>query len=168
MSVPTRDAAFELHGACVHSLRFSFYAPLDYPYAPAKVVEDNPPPALFRRVQAVSPPPARKGKPWHTGMTLDGKPFDPAGTRDRLDEVTFDQGVPGLDEPEPENVVLDWYFDVPRNQRTVAFPGDDKGAYRRWFRSWTPATTPGHPSTKNVTYNVTHHAGWVKRPSRDG
>src|SRR5687768_17033227 len=106
MGQPSRDAVFELHGACVHSLRFSFYAPLDYPYAPAKVADENPPPVLFRRLQAVSPPPTRKGAAWHTGMTLDGKPFDPAGSRDRLVHVKHREGVDSLDAPEPENVVL--------------------------------------------------------------
>jgi hypothetical protein len=124
MSQGVSDAVFELHGACVHSLRFSFGAPLDYPYARAQVSDDNPPPALFRRLQAVSPPPARKGAPWQTGMTLAGRPLDPAGPRDRLADARHQDGVAHLDVPKPETVVLDWWFDVPHNRRTVEFPGD--------------------------------------------
>ena len=164
MSQPISDAVFELHGACVHSLRFSFSAPVDYPYAPAEVTDDNPPPALFRRLQAASPPPARKGAPWQTGMTLDGDPFDPAGPLDRLAEVQHEDGVDGLDMPDPENVVLDWWFDVPRNPQTVAFPGEDQARYLLSVPYWKPVTGAGDTVTKTVDYFATHRVDWGKQP----
>jgi hypothetical protein len=164
MGQPVSDAVFELHGACVHSLRFSFCAPLDYPYAPAQLTDDNPPPALFRRMQAVSPPSARKGAPWQTGMTLDGKPFDPTGPLDRLAEVQNPDGADSLDMPEPENVVLDWLFDVPRNRQTVAFPGDDEGRYLLSIPYWNPVPASGETVTKDVEYFATHRVDWGKKP----
>lgn len=167
MSHPISAAVFELHGACVHSLRFSFGAPLDYPYAPAPVAEENPPPALFRRLQAVSPPPARKGAPWHAALTLDGEPFDPSGSRERLAEVRHREGVDHLDAPEPESVVLDWMFDIPRERQTVAFPGADEGSYLLSIPYWNPATGTGETVTKEVEYFATHRVEWGKRPEAD-
>jgi hypothetical protein len=167
LSQAVSDAVFELHGACVHSLRFSLSGPLDYPYAPAQVSEDNPPPALFRRMVAVSPPPARKGAPWQTGMTLDGRPFDPAGPRDRLAEVEHQESVDHLDPPEPETVVLDWQFDIPLNLRTVAFPGDDEGSHLLSIPYWNPSRAAGKAVTKDVKYSATHRVNWATKPQSD-
>ncbi|MFC7534233.1 hypothetical protein [Actinoplanes sp. GCM10030250] len=162
------DAVFELHGACVHSLRFSFAAPVDYPYAPAEVAVDGPPPALFRRVQAVSPPPTRVGAPWQSGMTLDGKPFDPSGPLDRLAEVENTEGTGNLDTPEPETVVLDWMFDVPRDeQHPVSIPGHDQGRYLLSVPYWNPAEVAGRAVTKTVDYFATHRVDWNGTPQSD-
>src|SRR3954471_10571307 len=100
VSLPVSDAAFELLGACVHSLRFGFGGPLDYPYAPARLATENPPPALFRRLVAASPPPSRAGAPWQTGMTLDGRLFDPSDRSAELDKVRYDEGTASLDAPD--------------------------------------------------------------------
>ena len=167
MPEPISAAVFELHGACVHSLRFSFGAPVDYPYAPAEVTEDDPPPALFRRLQAASPPPARKGVPWHAGMTVDGEPFDPAGPLDRLAEVKQADGTEGLDSPEPESVVLDWLFDVPRGRQAVTMPGADRGRYLLSVPYWKPASRTGGSVTKSVEYFVSHRVEWAKKPQAD-
>ena len=164
MSVGSSDAAFELHGACEHSLRFSFAAPLDYPYAPAKMAEDNPAPALFRRMQVASPPPSRKGAPWATGMSLDDQPFDPDGPLDRLDDVRHPEGADNLDQPAPETVVLDWTFEIPREQHTVTMPGDDKGKFLLSIPYWNPAEAAGGEVTKDVDYYATHRVEWAKQP----
>src|SRR5689334_12039278 len=160
MSVGTSDAAFELHGACKHSLRFSFAAPLDYPYAPAELAKDNPPPALFRRMQAASPPPTRQGAPWATGLTVDGRPFDPDGELGRLDKVQHPEGAVNLDSPAPETVVLDWTFEVPRDQHTVTMPGDDEGTFLLSVPYWNPAEAGGGSVTKTVDYYATHRVAW--------
>jgi hypothetical protein len=165
MTVAASDAAFELHGACVHSLRFSFAAPLDYPYAPAQADPDNP--ALFRRMQAVSPPPLRLGAPWPTGLTLDGRPFNPAGPLDRLADVEHPEGAANLDTPDPDTVILDWMFDVPRDQHTVTMPGDDEGKYLLSIPYWNPAEESGGTVTKTVDYFATHRVDWAKKPTDD-
>jgi hypothetical protein len=164
MGQPVSDAAFELVGACVHSLRFSFGAPLDYPYAAARPAQDNPPPAFFRRVQAVSPPPARAGAGWETGMTVDGRPFDPAAETDRLGEVQRQEGLSSLDAPEPEKIVLDTWFTIPRQPQTMAFPGPDQGRYVLSVPYWTPVGKPGETVRKQVEYFATHRFEWAKRP----
>ncbi|WP_436532442.1 hypothetical protein [Actinoplanes sp. HUAS TT8] len=145
-------------------MRFSFGGPVDYPYAPAKVSAEQPP-ALFRRMQAVSPPPSRRdGTPWQAGMTLDGKPFDPAGPRNRLAEVEHAEDVDGLGAPEPETVVLDWMFDVPRERQTVAMPGEDAGRFLLSVPYWQPASDSGKTVSKTVEYFGTHRVEWAQRP----
>jgi len=166
VSEPISDAVFELHGACVHSLRFSFAAPIGLPYAPATLAEDNPPPVMFRRVQAASPPPTRKGARWTTGLTLDGKPFDPSGPLDRLAEVEHPEDAESLDTPDPETLVLDWVFDVPREQHTIAMPGDDKGEYLLSIPYWNPAAD-GEAVTRTVDYFATHRVNWATEPQAD-
>lgn len=167
MGQPISDAAFELISACVHSIHFSFGTALDYPYAPAKLAEQNPPDALFRRLQAVSPPPARGGAHWSTGMTLDGRPFDPDGPLARLADVRRDPGVPSLDLPEPETIVADEWFSVLRRRTPMSFPGPDSGQYLLSVDYWNPLQQSGDPVTEQVDYHVTHRVEW-KRPPRDG
>jgi hypothetical protein len=164
MGQPVSDAAFELLGACVHSLRFSFGAPLDYPYAPARLAEDNPPPALFRRVQAASPPPAREGDLWQTGLTIDGTPFDPQQHFTRLGDVQTPEGARPLDLPQPEEIVLDLLFSVPRQRQTMTFPGDDRGKYLLSVPYWKPPADSGDAATRQVEYFATHRLQWTKQP----
>ena len=167
MSQPLSDAAFELLGACVHSLRFALGAPLDYPYAPARLAEDNPPPAMFRRLQAASPPPGRDGAAWHTGMTLDGKPFQPGAWSDRLAEVRHDEGVASLDVAEPETVLVDQWITVPRQRRTMAFPGADQGRYLVSIGYWSPVPASGEQVEKEVRYYGEYRVDWTRPPAAD-
>jgi hypothetical protein len=167
MPEPVSDAAFELISACVHSLHFSFGAALNYPYAPAKLAEENPPPVIYRRLQAASPPPSRQGAAWQTGMTLDGRPFDPAGPTSRLADVRRDPGAPSLGTPEPETVVADQWFSIPRKKHTIAFPGTDSGRYLLSVDYWNPLQQSGAPVTEEVDYHVTQRIKWARRPQHD-
>ncbi|WP_249998131.1 hypothetical protein [Actinoplanes sp. M2I2] len=167
MSVWTSDAAFELHGACEHSLRFSFAAPVGYPYAPAEMADENPPPVLFRRIQAASPPPTRQGAPWHTGLTLDGKPFLPDGPTDRLAHVQHPEGAANLDTPAPDTVILNWMFDIPRHQHTITAPGDDENKLLLSIPYWNPAEATGQTITQTVDYYATHRVEWTQKPETD-
>jgi len=165
MGQPVSDAVFELAGACVHSVRFAIGAPLDYPYAPGRPAPENPPAAFYRRVLAVSPPPARAGEGWETGLTLDGRPFDPAAEPERLGDVRRPEGLSSLDVPEPGKIVLDQWFTIPRQPRRMAFPGPDQGRYLLSVPYWTPVTEPGETLTKQVDYFATHRLEWAKRPA---
>src|SRR5690349_4688277 len=100
MTVWTSDATFQLIGACVHSLRFAFGAPVGYPQGVPLTDEAGGPPALFRRIQVASPPPTRAGEPWQTGMTLAKQPFDPETGAGKLADVTCEEGIPALDAPD--------------------------------------------------------------------
>ncbi|GIF04950.1 hypothetical protein [Actinoplanes siamensis] len=167
MGVAASDAAFELVGACVHSLRFAFATPLDYPYAVAGISTTKPPPALFRRVQVASPPPLRDGEPWQMGLTLDDKPFLPGVPSDRLAEVRVEEGVPALDLPDPSSIVLDRWFDIPRQRATIAFPGPDSGQYLLSVQYWNPVPADGQTVTRDVDYHGTYRLDFDRRPAGD-
>jgi hypothetical protein len=150
MTVGTSDAVFGLVNACVHALRFVFGAPLGYPYG-LPLADDPDQHALFRRIQAASPPPTRAGQPWPTGMLLAGQPFQPESGLDKLAEVVCEEGIASLDQADPDTVVLDEWFRVPRQEKVVPFPGTD-GGYTLSIRYWSPIPD-GHVSAeKTVTF----------------
>ncbi|WP_285552956.1 hypothetical protein [Actinoplanes regularis] len=159
------DAAFELIGACVHSIRFTFTAQIDYPYASARLADDNPPESLFRRVQVASPPPSRNGRPWQTGLILDRKPFDPAGPLDRLSDVEVPTGLDGLGTPDPDAIILDLWLDVPKAPAKVDFPGSDVGRYILSVPYWQPVRGPGETVSMDVAYSATLRVLWTKAPT---
>lgn len=167
MNQAASDAAFELGGACVHSLRFAFGTPVGYPHATARIAEGSPPPALFRRLQAASPPPAREGAPWHEGLTLDGKPFQPDVSSYRLDEVQFDDGLASLDLPEPQTVVLDQWITVPRQRQVMTFPGPDRGQFLPSIDYWSVIPESAKEIEKEVLYYDTYRMDWDRRPEGD-
>ncbi|GID29269.1 hypothetical protein C8E87_1042 [Paractinoplanes brasiliensis] len=123
------------------------------------MADEKPPPALFRRMQAASPPPARNGAPWQTGLTLDGEPFYPVGALDRLADVEHPAGATNLDQPAPDTFVLDWTFDIPGDQHTISIPGDGEGQRLLSIPYWGPATE------KTVDYYVTHRVEWAEQPA---
>ena len=166
MGQPTSDAAFEYLGASIHSVRFSFGAPLGYPYAPAVLTDDNPPPALFRRVQAASPPPTRDGAPWHAAMKVDGKPFDPSG-RGGLALVEPDESAASLDCPDPDTIVLDQMFSMAHEPRTMEFPGPDRDHFICSILYWTPDKLAGQTETRQVEYSGTYRMNWTTQPTDD-
>jgi hypothetical protein len=167
MNQASSDAAFELRGACVHCLRFAFGAPVGYPHATAQIAENSPPPAMFRRLQAASPPPTREGAPWHEGLTLDGGPFRPDVSSYRLDEVRFGDGLASLDPPEPETVVLDQWFTVPRQRHVMAFPGEDHGRFLVSIDYWNAVPESVEEIEKEVQYYDTYRMDWDRRPEGD-
>lgn len=160
------DAVFGLRGACEHSLRFTLGAPVDYPYAP-EVAIDNPPPAMFRRIQAVSPPPGRDGGTWATGMSFEDHPLDPTTVpTDRLGEVTRADGLPALDTPDPETVVLDEYFALPGDRRTVTFRDDGTKNCLTSINYWSPLQPGETELVHTVSYYGEFRMTW-KRPPPD-
>lgn len=167
MSQPLSDAAFELISACVHSLRFALGAPVGYPDARARFATDNPPPALFRRLTVASPPPGRDGNPWWTGMTLDGKPYQPNGWNDRLAEVRHEDGIPSLDAAEPDTVVLDQVVTMTRRRQTMTFPGPDRGRYLCSIFYWTGIPPESDHGESVVEYYDEYDMKWDRAPEGD-
>lgn len=164
MSQPSSDSAFEVFGACIHSLRIALGAPVGYPDAPAPFATDNPPDALFRRVTVASPPPGRQGRPWWAGMTLDGKPFQPNGWSDRLAEVQHDDGIPSLDAADPESVALDRILTMPRRRKTMNFPGEDIGRYLCSIFYWTGIPPNANEANVEVEYYDRYRLDWDRTP----
>lgn len=167
MSTAISDAAFELAGACVHALRFALATPLDYPYAAAGIATTTPPPALYRRVQVVSPPPARDGEPWQTGLTLEDKPYQPTPVAERLAEVRLEEGIPALDLPDPSSIVLDRWFSIPRQRAAITFPGTDFGQYLLSVQYWNPVPEGEQSVTKDVDYHGTYRIEFDRTPTSD-
>jgi hypothetical protein len=164
-SIAVSDAAFELAGACMHSIRFVFAAQIAYPYAGASLVEDNPPESLFRRVQAASPPPSRAGKPWQTGLTLNGAPFDPANARDHLNNVKLVTGIDNLDAPNSDTIILDHWFEIPRAVRRVEWSWDEPRPYLLSCPYWQPISGPGDTASQDVDYSAVLRLNWLKPPA---
>jgi hypothetical protein len=150
MGEPISDAAVEILGVCRHSLRFAFGTPIRYPYAAAPFPRDNPPPALFRRVQVAWPPPDRDGHPWRTGLWTDKGPFDPDNPPGQLRDVRPKEGAIALDTPKPDTIVLDSWFSVPRLRQTMSLAGADQDIAVLSVPYW-----PG-PETAHVEYFATH------------
>jgi hypothetical protein len=167
MSVAVSDAAFELVGACTHALRFALATPLDYPYAAAGISTNTPPPAMYRRVQVVSPPPDRGGEPWHAGLTLDDKPFHPGVPTDRLGEVRIEDGIPSLDLPDPSSIVLDRWFSIPRQRATIVFPGSDAGEHLLSVQYWNPVPSGEQSVTREVDYHGSYRMEFDRPPVSD-
>jgi hypothetical protein len=168
MTQATSDAAFELKGACVHSLRFAFGAPLDYPYAPLLTDGATEPSAFFRRVQAASPPPRRAGAPWYAGMTLGGEPFQPDVVlgADRLAAVQHQADIPSLDAAEPETIVLDEWIAIERSEerRSMSFPGPDRGHFLLSIGYWNPIPEGKESIDKDVKYYGEYRLTWNRVP----
>ncbi|GID29266.1 hypothetical protein C8E87_1045 [Paractinoplanes brasiliensis] len=165
MSVISSDGVFELTGACVHSLRFSFGAPIGYPQGVPVTEEAGGPPAFFRRIQVVSPPPTRAGKSWYSGMTLFDEPFRPDVPTggDQLEAVEHDEGNPSLDTPDPASVVLDEWIRMDRldEPRPVEALGENHGKYLLSIDYWNP----GADGVKRfVRYYGEYRKDWTRVP----
>ncbi|BCY10884.1 hypothetical protein L3i22_059720 [Actinoplanes sp. L3-i22] len=161
------EAAFELAGACVHALRFAVGAPLDRPYAKVEVSTTHPAPALYRRLQVVSPPPTRDGEPWQTGLTLNDKPFQPSELPRRLADVQITEGTPSLDLPDPERIVLDRWISIPRQQATMEFSSTGDDRYVLAVQYWNPVP-PGEESvTKELQYYGSYRFDFDRPPASD-
>jgi hypothetical protein len=165
MSQPVSDAAVELLAACPHFLHFSFGTPVGYPYAAAQPDHDHPPQVLFRRVQVASPPPGRDGEAWHVGLESDKRPFNPKTFTGPLSLVRPQEGAISLDLPDPENILLDWWFSVPRDRQVMTFPGPDRDLCVSSVPYWSPASS-GETVTRTVDYFVTHRLKWTTPPEK--
>jgi hypothetical protein len=124
MSRPSSDGLIDVLRVGRDGIRFRFAAQLHLPGYP----NDHPPaaalPTLYQWVQGASPPPARAGNPWQDGIrvyddTENGRAFALSSRGQSLDDawqrrgVFWLEGIPNLDPPKPETIVLDEQLDVP-------------------------------------------------------
>ncbi|GLW31185.1 hypothetical protein [Actinoplanes regularis] len=165
--IAVSEAAFELIGACAHALRFAVGAPLDRPYAKVELSTTNPAPALYRRLQVVSPPPTRDGEPWQSGLTLDDKPFEPSELSDRLAEVQIAEGTPSLDLPDPQWIVLDRWIAIPRQRATMEFSRSERGRQLLSVQYWHPLPEGVESVTKEVEFHGTYRMDFDHPPADD-
>ncbi len=131
MSHAGGDAVFDFPQVCRNgiALKFGVRDPTHPQGAPEMRLR-----ALYRRIQAASPPPTRDGRPWELGIrvkdgTEDGQPLRVAGGDDSWKRrgVFHLEGIPSLDQPTPNTIVLDRWLAVPAVQAhptTLAFTNE--------------------------------------------
>lgn len=128
MSQSSSDAAMQIVKVGRDGIRFCFGAELHLPEQPGQPPYDPPRPpnqalpAEYERfwVTAASPPPNRDGLPWEWGLLLNDPdagdsppPFHPPSAGSEENEkwqrwgITWSEGIPSLDKPPPETIVLD-------------------------------------------------------------
>ncbi len=125
------DAVFDFLQVCRNGiqLKLGVRAPT-HPQGPP----EKPPRAIYRRIQAASPPPTRDGRPWDLGIrvkdgTEDGQPLRVADGDDSWKRrgVYHLEGIPSLDQPTPNTIVLDRWMAVAAVQAhptTFAFTNE--------------------------------------------
>jgi hypothetical protein len=122
------DAVFDFLRVCSHGAWFKFGVRVP---ASAQEAPPNRPHALYVRIQVASPPPSRVDKlPWEFGIRVNdgteaGQPLevevgDDSWKRDGVFQV---KGIPSLDQPSPDDIVLDRWLTVPDNPTTFEFNG---------------------------------------------
>ncbi len=131
------DAIFDFRRICRHGVNFMLGV---IPPTDPRAARGNRLPAIYRRIQAASPPPRRADKrPWEFGIrvhgdTEDGRPFRPENGDDSWKRrgVFFIEDIASLDQPEPGTIVLDRWLTVPARPVTWPFTRDID---QRGFRS---------------------------------
>jgi hypothetical protein len=120
------DAVFDFLRVCSHGVWFKFGV------RPPASAQDGPPNRshpLYARIQAASPPPSRVDKlPWEFGIrvndgTEEGQRLQVAAGDDswKRDGVFQVNGIPSLDQPAPDDIVLDRWLTVPGNPTILEF-----------------------------------------------
>lgn len=146
MSHAGSDAVFDFLRVCSHGFRFKFGVRVP---ASAQNAPPNRSNALYVRIQAASPPPSRVDKlPWEFGIRVNdgteaGQPLQVAVGDDswKQDGVFQVKGIPSLDQPASDDIVLDRWLTVPGHPTTLEFNGnvDHLGFLSASYRS--PSST---------------------------
>jgi hypothetical protein len=117
MSHAGSDAVFDFLQVCRNGIRLKFG--LRVPTLP-QGDSQKPLHAIYRRIQAASPPSTRDGHPWEFGIrvydgTKDGQPLRVADGDDSWKRrgVFHLEGIPSLGQPTPNTIVLDRWLAVP-------------------------------------------------------
>jgi hypothetical protein len=125
------DAVFDLLQVCRNGIRLKFGVRVT---TLPQGVSQKPLRAIYRRIQAASPPSTRDGHPWEFGIrvndgTKDGQPLRVADGDDSWKRrgVFHLEGIPSLDQPTANTIVLDRWLVVPAAQAhptTFAFTNE--------------------------------------------
>lgn len=114
------DALFDVLRVCRNGIRLKFgvRVPTQRHGFPEQRLR-----AIYRRIQAASPPPTRDGRSWEHGIRVkdgseDGRPFQVADGDDswKREGVFHLEGIPSLDPPAPGTIILDRWLAVPAAQ----------------------------------------------------
>jgi hypothetical protein len=113
MSQAGGDAIFDFLQICRHGVKLVFGV---IPPTNPKASAGSRLPAIYRRIQAASPPPRRAdGSEWTHGMLNDGQalpPSPPPGGWEKPAE-RFAEDIASLGQPPPDTIKLDRWLTVP-------------------------------------------------------
>jgi hypothetical protein len=120
----TSDAILDVKFICRHGIEFDRalepYLPSVEPYLPGydRRAPTMALPPRFEQIQVASPPPKRAGDlklDWNEGIYLnDGSEFNPDKDGELLrQDIHHLEGIPSLDVPAPDTIILDKLLTVP-------------------------------------------------------
>jgi hypothetical protein len=126
MSHAGGDAIFDFLQICRHGVKLVFAV---RPPADPKATAGNRLPAIYRRIQAATPPPERADhRPWASGILVadgseGGRPLRPEDGDEgwKNPGVNFVEDIASLGLPDPATIVLDQWLTVPANPMTWPF-----------------------------------------------
>ena len=174
MSHAGSDAVFDFLRVCRHDVLFVFGV---RPPTGAKGAPPKRPRALYSRIQVASPPPGRVDRlPWEYGIrihdgTEDGRPFQAAGDDGWRRQGVFQvKGIPALDQPAPDTIVVDSWLRVPSAEgdpTTLTFTGemDQRGFLSASYPQ--PGLGDGGEARVPVDYYLEQRIEWP-RPLEPG
>jgi hypothetical protein len=154
MSQAAGDAIFDFVQICRHGVKLVFGV---IPPTNPKASAGSRLPAIYRRIQAASPPPCRAdGSEWTDGMLNDGHalpPLPPPGGWKNPAE-RFAEDIASLRQPPPHTIKLDQWLTVPANpvERMVT----NKPAPLGFLSAPYPQPVPGADGVAHVKvdYNI--------------
>ncbi|HEY6710521.1 MAG TPA: hypothetical protein VJB61_23370 [Actinomycetota bacterium] len=126
MSHAGSEAIFDFLQICRHSVKLVFAV---RPPADPKTTAGDRLPAIYRRIQAATPPPERADqRPWASGILVadgseGGRPLRPEDGDEGWKKrgVKFVEDIASLGLPDPATIVLDQWLTVPANPITWPF-----------------------------------------------
>jgi hypothetical protein len=160
------EAIFDFLQICRHGVKFTFGVRPNPQAPPGNRLL----PAIYRRIQAASPPPDRADKrPWEFGIlvhndTENGQPFrsEDGDENWKRRGVFFVEDIASLDQPDPDAIVLDRWLAVPARPSTWPFTRDID---QRGFRSASyPQPEIGDEGVTQVPvdYSAEYDLPWSK------
>ena len=167
MSHAGGDAIFDFLQICRHGVKLVFAV---RPPADPKATAGNRLPAIYRRIQAATPPPERADhRPWASGILVangpeGGRPLRPEdgdeGWKNR--GVGFVEDITSLGLPDPATIVLDQWLTVPANPITWPFTDeiDPRGFLSASYPQ--PVTGAGGVAHVPVDYCEEYELAWSR------
>jgi hypothetical protein len=167
MSHAGGDAIFDFVQICRHGVKLVFAV---VPPTDPKATAGNRLPAIYRRIQAATPPPERADhSPWTFGILVD----DGSGSRRQLQPEDGDEGwrnrgvnyiedIASLGPPDPATIVLDRWLAVPANPITQPFTDeiDPRGFLSASYPQ--PVVGAGGVTQVPVDYCATFDLTWSR------
>jgi hypothetical protein len=170
---PSSDAAIYIVRVCRHALWFRYAAQIQLEeFTRARPGAAKQPKAQLRQhVQVASPPPKRHGQDWWRGIYLDdgttnGRPFDPADDIWKQHRMVYLEGIPSLDQPSKDTIVLNASFNMtyePGLQAPLRDEVDPKGFLSVPYYTRIQLTS-GIVTYVDVNYSGEYRARWPNRP----